>query len=138
MPESITDVAKQQLLAYNDKNWDRVREVVAPTIVYDEVGTHRKLTGVDDLLASWKGWATAIPDSEATIHTAVESGNTVTIELTWHGTHQGPLVTPNGTIEATGKPIELRACQVIQVADGKTTSIRQYFDVGSLIQQITG
>ena len=36
------------------------------------------------------------------------------------------------------KPIEMRACQVVEVADGKTSSIRQYFDIGTLLQQIQG
>lgn len=133
-----TDTAKASVLAYNQKDWDRVKESLAPTIVYDEVGTHRKVTGANEVIDAWKGWARAIPDSQATIHSAVESGNTVTIELTWKGTHTGPLQTPTGEIPASGKHIEMRACQVVEVADGKTSSIRQYFDIGTLLQQIQG
>jgi hypothetical protein len=64
------------------------------------------------------------------------SGNTVTIELTWRGTHTGPLVLPNGTIAPTGRSIELRACEVVEVEGGKTRSFTQYFDLSSLMRQI--
>jgi len=138
MPKSATEIAKAQIIAYNEKNWDRVKESVAPTVVYDEVGTRRKVTGVNEVIESWKGWAKALPDSKATFHTAVESGDTVTLEVTWKGTHTGPLQTPDGEIPATGRPIEVRAVQVVEVADGKATAIRHYFDMGTLLGQIQG
>jgi steroid delta-isomerase-like uncharacterized protein len=136
MAQSAADIAKASVQAYNDKNWARVKEIVSPTVIYDEVGTHRKVKGVNEVISAWQGWATAIPDAVASFDTTVESGNTVTLELTWRGTHTGPLQTPNGEIPATGRPIELRACQVIKVADGKTQEIHQYFDMASLLEQI--
>ena len=136
MPQNSIDVAKEQVLAYNDKNWDRVREAVAPNIVYDEVGTHRKITGVNEVVDAWKAWATALPDSTASFDRATADGDTVVLEITWRGTHTGPLQTPSGDIAPTGKPIEVRAIQVVDVADGKAKSIRQYFDMGTILQQI--
>jgi steroid delta-isomerase-like uncharacterized protein len=137
MPQqSMIDVAKAQISAFNEKNWDRAKEVVTPNVVYDEVATHRRITGVNDMLTAWKGWATALPDSKASFDSAVVSGNTVTLELTWRGTHTGPMQTPRGEIAPTGRAIELRACQIVDVADGKATSIRQYFDLATLLQQI--
>jgi ketosteroid isomerase-like protein len=41
-----------------------------------------------------------------------------------------------GEIAATGKPIEVRACLVIMIMDGKAHSIRQYFDVATLMRQL--
>jgi steroid delta-isomerase-like uncharacterized protein len=134
--KSVIDVAKEQVIAYNEKDWDRARAALAPEVVYDEVGTHRKLEGVDDVLTAWKGWATAIPDSRATFHSETVSGNTAVLEITWKGTHSGPLNTGEGEIPATGKKIELRAIQVVDVADDRVKSVRQYFDMGTLLQQI--
>ena len=104
--------------------------------MYEEVGTHRKLKGVDDVLTAWKGWATAISDSRATFQSELVSGNTAVLEITWTGIHDGPLQTPNGEIPATGKKIELRAIQVVDVANDRVKSVRQYFDMGTLLQQI--
>ena len=137
MPQkSVADTAKEQVIAYNEKDWDRARAALAPEVVYDEVGTHRKLKGVDDVLTAWKGWATAIPDSRATFHSETVSGNTAVLEITWKGTHSGPLNTGEREIPATGKKIELRAIQVVDVANDKVKSVRQYFDMGTLLQQI--
>lgn len=137
MPQkSVADLAKEQIIAYNEKDWDRARAALAPEVVYDEVGTHRKLKGVDDVLTAWKGWATAIPDSRATFHSETVSGNTAVLEITWKGTHSGPLNTGAREIPATGKKIELRAIQVVDVGDDRVKSVRQYFDMGTLLQQI--
>lgn len=134
--QSVVDIAKAQAIAYNEKNWDKVKAAVAPEMVYDEVGTNRKVQGVENVLAVLKGWATAMPDSKATFSSEMVSGNTVVLEMAWRGTHQGPLKTPAGDIPATGKNFELRACQVIEVANDKVKSLRHYFDMGSLLRQL--
>jgi len=134
--KSVADVAKEQVLAYNEKDWDRARAALSPEVVYEEVGTHRKIKGVDDVLTVWKGWATAIPDSRATFQSEIVSGNTAVLEITWIGTHKGPLNTGTREIPPTGKKIELRAIQVVDVANDRVRSVRQYFDMGTLLQQI--
>ena len=134
--KSVADLAKEQVIAYNEKDWDRARAALAPEVIYDEVGTHRRLNGIDDVLTAWKGWATAIPDSRATFNSEFVSGNTAVLEITWKGTHSGPLQTPDGEIAATGKKIELRAVQVVDVDNDRVRSVRQYFDMGTLLDQI--
>ncbi len=83
-PQQLTDAAKAPLLAYGRKDWDAVRGSITPDFIYDEVASQRKGQGVDAVLALWRGWATALPDSTPTFHSAVVSGNTVVLELTWH------------------------------------------------------
>ena len=133
---SVIEAAKRPIEAYGKKDWKAIRQAVNPDLSYDEVGTHRQLEGVDAVVAAWQGWAAALPDSKATIEATYVSGDNVVIELTWRGHHTGPLETPDGTLHATGKPIELRACQVIGMENGKPSSIRQYFDMATLLQQI--
>ncbi len=135
-PQSPVDAAKASVIAYNEKNWDQVKETVTPTVVYNEVGTHRRIAGSNEVIDAWKGWATALPDSKATFDREVASGDTVTLELTWRGTHTGPLQTPNGEIAATGRKIEVQAVQVIDLVDGKAKSIRHYFDMATLLEQL--
>ena len=105
--ESLIDAAKAPVIAYGKKDWDALRAAITPSFLYEEVATHRKMQGVDQFIAGWQGWATALPDSKATIHNAFVSGDTVVLEVTWRGTHKGPLQTPTGPIAATGKPIEI-------------------------------
>jgi steroid delta-isomerase-like uncharacterized protein len=134
--QSVIDIAKAPFQAYNNKNWDKVKASITPNFVYDEVATRRKVEGAEATIALWKGWAEAFPDSKATFHGAQASGNTVVLEVTWKGTHQGPLQTPKGTIPATGKRIEIRACTVAEVAGDKVRQQRQYFDMATMMEQL--
>ncbi len=104
--------------------------------MYEEFGTQRKFQGIDDVLAAWRGWAAAMPDSKATIHNEYVSGDAVVLEISWRGTHTGPLQTPRGVIAPTGKTFSLRACQVVELAGDKTKAVRHYFDMATLMQQL--
>ena len=136
MSQQLVDAAKAPTVGYNDKNWEAVERAVASDFSYDEVATHRNVRGVDDVIGIWRGWAAAFPDSKATFDRAHVCGNTVILEVTWRGTHSGPLRTPTGETAATGKKIEMRGCQIVDVADGKVRSIRQYYDMATLMSQL--
>lgn len=45
--QSMIDAAKAPILAYGDKDWNKVMNSVTPGILYDEVATHLKARGVD-------------------------------------------------------------------------------------------
>ena len=134
--QQLIDAAKAPLIAFNEKNWDAVRASITVDFVYDEVATGRKVQGADGTMSIWKGWATAFPDARATIHRELPSGNTVVFEVSWRGTHRGPLPTPEGAIAPTGNPIDVRACMVVEVAEDRATVQCHYFDMGTLLQQI--
>jgi steroid delta-isomerase-like uncharacterized protein len=135
-PQQLIDAARALVLAYNEKNWNTVRALVPANFIYEEVGTKRNVQGADQVIALWQGWAQAFPDSRATISNAIAAGNTVLIEMTWHGTHNGPLETPKGPLAPTGKRIEVRACQVTEMAGEKPKLQRHYFDMATLLQQL--
>ncbi len=134
--QAIIDTAKSQIVAYNDKDWDAVDRILAADVEYDEIATHRDLHGKAEVVEAWRGWAKAFPDSKATFEREVVSGDHVVLEMTWRGTHKGPLQTPDGTIAATNKPIELRACQVVDVAGDKVQVIHHYFDMATMLEQL--
>ena len=136
MSQAIVDAAKAPFIAYNNKDWDGVSRSLTAAAVYDEVATARKPQGTSEIVTVWKGWASAFPDSKATFEEARVVGNTVILELTWRGTHTGTLQTPTGEIPATFKKIEMRACNVIDVVDGRAQQMRQYFDMATLMGQI--
>jgi steroid delta-isomerase-like uncharacterized protein len=135
-PQQLIEIAKAPLLAYNEKQWDALRTRITPDFVYDEIATRRKVQGIDATLEIWRGWAGAFPDSRATFHSAIASGNTVALEVTWQGTHKGPLQMPAGPIAPTGRPIEVRACVVMEIAGDKVKSQRHYFDMATLLEQL--
>jgi steroid delta-isomerase-like uncharacterized protein len=134
--QRIIDAAKAPMLTFNEKNWDAVRASISPDFVYEEVGTNRKVQGVDQVLQLWQGWATAFPDAKATFHREHLSDDSVVFEVSWRGTHKGPLQTPNGPIAATGNRMDVRACMVIEVVGDKAVAQRHYFDMGTILQQL--
>jgi steroid delta-isomerase-like uncharacterized protein len=135
-PQALIEAAKAPILAYNDKDWDRVRAGITPEFVYDEVATGRKAQRPDAVISIWQGWAQAFPDSKATFNNAMVSGNNVVLEVTWRGTHRGQLQTPKGAIAPTGKPIEIRACFITELAGDKASLQRHYFDMATLFEQL--
>ena len=134
--QSAIELAKLSILAYNEKNWEATQQALAADAVYDEVATNRRVEGANSILPVWKEWAAAFPDSRATFEGAIANDTSVALELRWRGTHQGPLNLPTGKVDATGKSIDMRACQIIEVASGKTRSIRHYFDIATMLRQL--
>ena len=136
-PQALADAAKAPFLAYNDKDWTKAKATITPDFTYDEVATGRTATGADAVIEAWKGWAQAFPDSKGTIHSAhVASDGTVTLEVTWKGTHKGPLQTPSGAIAPTGKSIEVRACAIVELAGDRAKGQRHYFDMATMLRQL--
>lgn len=136
-PQALTTAAKALIETYNDRNWDKARAAITPDFLYDEIATGRRLTGADETLDAWKGWAEAFPDSRGTFQgTHVAEDGAVVLEITWTGTHQGPLQTPGAPIPPTGRRIEIRACAVVEFSGEKARTQRHYFDMATLLRQI--
>jgi steroid delta-isomerase-like uncharacterized protein len=76
------------------------------------------------------------PDAAGTVTNFVASGNTAVLEVTWKGTHTGPLVTAAGTIPASGKHQETPAAVFYAFDGGKIKASRHYFDAMTLLKQI--
>jgi steroid delta-isomerase-like uncharacterized protein len=136
-PQALTKIAQGLITAYNDRDWNRAKTAMTADFVYDEVATGRKVTGADQTIELWKGWAQALPDSKGTFEGShVANDGSVTLEVTWRGTHKGTMQMPNGSIPATGKPVEMRACAVFEIAGERASTQRHYFDMATLLRQI--
>jgi limonene-1,2-epoxide hydrolase len=46
------------------------------------------------------------------------------------------LQTPQGPVAATGKPIEIRACAIMEISGEKAKLQRHYFDMATLMEQL--
>jgi steroid delta-isomerase-like uncharacterized protein len=134
--QTSLQVARAPVEAYNDKNWHRLRSAVAPDFVYEEVATQRRIEGADALVACWQTWARAFPDSKGRVEEQFVSEKAAVLEVTWLGTHTGLLDLPGGPVTPTNRPIKLQSCQVLELRDGKAQSIRHYFDIATLLQQL--
>jgi steroid delta-isomerase-like uncharacterized protein len=137
MAQSAVDVARESIDCFNADDFERLRSLLADDSYEEELSTQRRLEGADAQIEAAKGWKQAFPDGRGTVHGAYADGNTATIELTWEGTQSGPMQTPDGQqIPASNRHGKVKACQVIEVEDGKIKATRHYFDLMTLMQQI--
>jgi steroid delta-isomerase-like uncharacterized protein len=134
--DAMVKIAREQVDAFNRGDWEGVRAGLAPDARYDERGTQRMISGHDKIIELFKGWKQAFPDAVGSVTSAVASGDTAALEVTWNGTHTGPLVTAQGTIPASGKRQETPAAIFYTFAGDKIKESRQYFDSLTLLKQI--
>jgi steroid delta-isomerase-like uncharacterized protein len=131
-PQDLINLARENVEAFNAGDWQRLKAAITPDVVYDEVGSQRRLQGADQFVEAYQGWKQAAPDCKGTISNALASGSTVAIEVHWTGTQTGPL----GAIPPSGKSWSVRGAQVIAIDKDKIKELRQYFDMTTILQQI--
>ena len=132
------ETATRLLKAFNDGDWDAFLAGVTDDVVYVESGTGRRIEGADAYLALCHGWRTALPDVSGTVHRALEGGGVVAQEVTWTGTHDGPLPTPDGDIPATGRAVSVDATLWIETRGDAVAEVHHHLDVMALMAQIGG
>ncbi|HUR93505.1 MAG TPA: ester cyclase [Gemmatimonadales bacterium] len=136
-PQALTAAAQALIMAYNDRDWDQALAGLTSDFVYDEIASGRKVSGASRAVEAWKGWAQAFPDSRGTFNAAhVTEAGDVVLELTWRGTHYGPLQMRDGPVAPTGRTIEVRACAIVGMEGEKARIERHYFDMATLLRQI--
>jgi steroid delta-isomerase-like uncharacterized protein len=137
MAESPTDVARESIECFNAGDFDRLRSLLADDSFEEELATQRRLDGADAQVEVARGWKAAFPDGHGTVHGAYADGNTVTVELTWEGTQSGPMQVPDGReLPASNRRATAKACQVMEIEDGRIKATRHYFDLMTILQQV--
>jgi len=122
--------------AWNERDFDRQAEAMAPEGSIVVVGTGDVFTGPEGSRTYSSNWANGFPDGRITIDKMVADGDTVVVEFTGRGTHTGTLETSMGAIEPTGRSVTIKLCDVVELSDGKVTTQRSYFDTGSMMAQL--
>ena len=79
----------------------------------------------------------AFPERTVTIDVTVEQGDTAAFEWSWVATNTGPLVMADGTeLPPTGKRVEVKGMELVQVRDGKAAVHHQYWDSMTVAGQL--
>jgi len=120
--------------AFNQNDLDRYMGLFGDG-VYTELATGRTVSG-DELRQALVGWRTAFPDVTGTITSSIEVGSQLVQEITWAGTHTGPLMTPDGEIPATGARQTTPAVIVSEYEGDQLRSSRHYFDLMTMMSQL--
>jgi steroid delta-isomerase-like uncharacterized protein len=83
------------------------------------------LRGRDEISAFFREMFAAFPDAETTVTRVAAGQNEVAVEWRMTANFTG---TPFQGVEATGRPIELRGIDMIEIADGKNVTNTAYYD----------
>jgi steroid delta-isomerase-like uncharacterized protein len=130
------ELARTLIVAFSAGDWPRFRATLAPELAYEETGTGRRAAGADAYVALCRGWREAFPDAAGTIRRAVADGGVVAQEVSWTGTHTGPLAGAGGVVPASGRRIDVPATVWYMVREGHIAAVRHHLDLLAMLQQI--
>ncbi|AYJ47040.1 ester cyclase [Rhodococcus sp. P1Y] len=125
-------VIEQHIEAFNNRTpdkepWASDAELVAPG------GT---FTGRDGVLAFLSVFQQAFSDGKLIVNTSVTDGANASVEGVFEGLHDGPLESPSGPVEATGKRISFRWSATYVVNGSELLSEHLYFDQLDFLTQL--
>jgi steroid delta-isomerase-like uncharacterized protein len=98
-----------------------------------------RMPGRDAIRGFLAGFDTAFPNAHFDLEHVVEAGGRVAVEGVYQGTHEGPLGLPDGnSLPATGRRVHAPFVTMFDIADGRITSHRPYWDLAGFMAQLTG
>jgi predicted ester cyclase len=130
----VRDLAELHVRSFNERAWSRAPQIYAPDIAVVE--PNGALHGIDAFVGMSQGFASAFPDSRMEATIVIASGDHAVIEGSYSGTHTGPLATPQGEVPPTGRMLALPLCIVLEVAAGRITALRAYYDQMTFAAQL--
>ena len=113
---------------------DAVGATLAPDVHAEAPGVTFEERG--QLLAWMQGFFDAFPGIEHVVDRLDAGDGRAQADLRVIGTHTAPLVGPEGSIPPTGRRMELRAHNEMEIADGVITCVRIAFDPDDLMRQL--
>lgn len=136
MSEANADLLRAVADAFNAREWDRAGELMTDDVQFEDVATGVSLRGPEGFVGYAQSWAGAFPDMRIETVSVVADGTHVAGEFKGGGTHQGTLPTPAGDIPATGRRFEERFIFYCDVADGRLSGVRDYYNAMSVMTQL--
>jgi len=79
----------------------------------------------------------AFPDAKYVVETFVAEDETFADEWTFTGTNTGPFRLPDGSeVPATGRPVEIKGMEFVEVRDGKIVVDNLYYDFMAAVAEL--
>jgi steroid delta-isomerase-like uncharacterized protein len=93
--------------------------------------------GIDAIAERLARDLTAFPDAKYVVESFFADGDTFGDEWTFTGTNTGPLRLPDGSeIPPTGRPVEIRGMEYVEVRDSKIVVDNLYYDFLAAVAQL--
>ena len=130
-----SELLERYVELYNEGDLDGVMDLYTEDAVQImPEGTFEGLSAIRERLARD---LVACPDIDWTVLSFVEQGDTFADEWSFVATHTGPFQLPDGTeFPASGRRIELRGMELVEVRDGKIVVDNLYYDNLAVLGQL--
>jgi steroid delta-isomerase-like uncharacterized protein len=127
----VSEIHREIYDAWNRRDWQTYRSLLHQDYRY--IGPDgEEITGPDGGLELAKAYASAFTDGTIDVTYVHSSRDHAVCEFIARGTHDGNLK----GIAPSGRQVEIRICNVMELRNGKVYREREYFDVMSLMIQI--
>jgi len=123
--------------SFNKKDFNQALELISDKAEWLDIPTHSMFRGKEGYRKFENGWLKAFPDAKIELKSVIIGKNQIVSEYIGRGTHQGAIEGPDGLIQPTGNRVELKLCDVMNVADGMITGGHTYYDAATLLRQIS-
>jgi steroid delta-isomerase-like uncharacterized protein len=126
------ELAKLQIAALNSRDLESYVSRFAESYVGHSELAPGPILGRAGVRQNVENIFRAFPDLRLEVEQTIASGDSVAVRFVARGTHQGNFA----GVAPTNKSIELHACNVIEVSNGKVIRGRLYADNATMFQQI--
>jgi hypothetical protein len=89
-----------------------------------------------DLLTRVRSMQASYQDLRHEMIERVDAPGRLVVAFRLRGVHSGPLATPLGTVEATGRPFEVRVIDVLTLTDGRISAVTMVADELSQLRML--
>ena len=130
------ELAEAGVDAFNARDRAAMRELYASDATILNPDSPIAMT-VDEMISGFDASLSAFPDARVSLGSVLADGDDVVFEMTWTGTHEGPLEMPDGSeLPATGLTVSFPVAVVLETADGLIRRERQYYDNLGILDQL--
>ena len=127
------DVAERFYAHFGDGDFEAVNACFGPDCV---TRTPSGAFSVAEHEAFGRAFKNALPDGRMEVVRAVESGDEVYITGRFKGTHSGDLVSPQGTVPASGNQLDMPFADYFKVKDGVIVEHEVIWDQMGMMGQL--
>jgi steroid delta-isomerase-like uncharacterized protein len=135
MVSNDQEVTDELVAAFNAHDFDTAASFFGPRAIYVCPGGIAE--GREEIASYFALYFEGLPDIKITPHSGTACGDLVVIEWTVTGTHTGPFLLPTGgAVQATGRRVAVRGCDIRTMEDGLIASQRVYYDQLEMLTQL--
>jgi steroid delta-isomerase-like uncharacterized protein len=126
------EIHEEMADAWNARDYTRLRRLLHPEYSYTGSDGKEVTGGPDAGIGVAKMFAEAFPDGRLRVIRVLAQGNIAMAEMVAKGSHGGDFL----GVAATGRPVEVGICNVIELRDGTIYREHEYMDMLAMMTQL--